>query len=242
MKIKLTVVLLVAALLLSGCVTTKEPVMETPEKTREEIIEMQLKQTLAIAETSLEVSKNAEKLAMEALEKSRKSEAVSSGALDAANEARKFAEEETLKAINAANEAKKVSEQESEKAITAANRASKLAMDHADKSAERAIAAANNAIQAANTSSEKSIAIANQTIAEINRMRAAAVMKPAEEPIIMDEPKAERTYVIKRGDTLSTIARKHYGDSSKWSLIYKHNRNVLKSPNIIPSGVKIIIP
>jgi len=240
-------VVLAAFLLLSGCATVKK--QEAGSLSREEIIELQLKQTLAIAETSLEVSRNAEKLATEALEKSRQAEATSAKALDAANkaveaanEARKFAEEETQKAINAANEARKVAEQESEKAIAASNRASKLAMDHADKSAELAIKAANDAIKAANASSEKSIAVANQTIAEINRLRATVVMQPPEEPIVMEEPKAEKTYVIKKGDTLSSIADKEYGDASKWHVIYQKNRDVLKTPGNIKSGTKIIIP
>jgi nucleoid-associated protein YgaU len=246
-NIRLGVVLLFSAMFLSGCVTTqtgKEPV-----RTKEEIIEMQLKQTLAIAETSLEVSKNAEKLAQESLEKSRQAETSSGKAIDtanaaveSANEARKFVEQEVDKAIKAADEAKKFATQESEKAINAANRASKLAMDHADQSAEKAIKAANDAIQASNASSEKSIAVANQTMAELGRMRAATAMKPAEEPIIMQEPSIERTYRIKSGDTLSGISRKFYGDSSRWRMIYERNRKVLGNPNRIPVGAKIIIP
>ena len=209
--------------MLSGCVTTKQS-DEGSVMTKEEIIDMKLKQTLAISETSLEVSKNAEKLANEAFEKSRQAESTSTKALESANQA-----------IEAANEARKFAENEAKKAITAANEASKKAIDAANESSKKAI-------DAANESSEKAIAIANQTLAEINRLRATIMMKPPEEPIIMEEPKVERTYRIKKGDTLSKIAQKYYGDASKWVLIYKRNRHVIKDPNIIAVDTIIFIP
>lgn len=246
-KIKIILVFAIPFMMFSGCATLQRTGSET--MTREEIIEMQLKQTLAIAETSLEVSRNAEKIAVEALEKSRQAEATGEKALEtankaveAANEARRFAEAEVKKAVEAANEARRVAEQESEKAIAAANRASKLAMDHADSSAERAINAANEAIRTANSASERAIAAANQTIAEVNRLRATIEMMPPQEPVIMEEPQAKTTYTIRRGDTLSRIALNHYGDSSKWTLIYRHNRDVIANPeNLIP-GTRIVIP
>lgn len=249
MKRKYVYIFLTAAplFLVSGCATMRKTGGET--LSREEIIEMQLKQALAISETSLEVSKNAEKVAQEAFEKSRQAEAAGEKALEsankaveAANAARQFVEAEVKKAVDAANEAKKFSEQESQKAIAASNRASKAAMDHADRSAERAIQAANEAIRAANSSSERAIAAANQTIAEINRLRATVMMKPPEEPIIMDEPKPEKTYTVKRGDTLSKIAREHYGEAAKWPLIYQRNRDVIKNPSSLMPGTRIIIP
>ena len=223
MNRKILLVLVISVLMLSGCVTTKQA-DEKSVMTKEEIIDMKLKQTLAISETSLEVSKNAEKIANEAFEKSRQAESTSTKALESANHA-----------IEAANEARKFAENEAKKAINAANEASKKAIDAANESSKKAI-------DAANESSEKSIAIANQTLAEINRLRATIMMKPPEEPIIMEEPKVERTYRIKKGDTLSKIAQKYYGDASKWVLIYKRNRHVIKNPNIIAVDTIIFIP
>ena len=219
MNRKILLVLVISVLMLSGCVTTKQA-DEKSVMTKEEIIDMKLKQTLAISETSLEVSKNAEKIANEAFEKSRQAESTSTKALESANHA-----------IEAANEARKFAENEAKKAINAANESRKFAENEAKK-----------AIDAANESSEKSIAIANQTLAEINRLRATIMMKPPEEPIIMEEPKVERTYRIKKGDTLSKIAQKYYGDASKWVLIYKRNRHVIKNPNIIAVDTIIFIP
>lgn len=51
-----------------------------------------------------------------------------------------------------------------------------------------------------------------------------------------------RTYVVQKGDTLYSIARKLYGDQSKWKVIYNANRGQLKSPDRLPVGAKLVIP
>ena len=53
------------------------------------------------------------------------------------------------------------------------------------------------------------------------------------------------TYIIgtvEDGCTLSGIARMFYGDAGKWKQIYEANRKTLKNPNLIESGIKLIIP
>ncbi|MFN5628436.1 MAG: transporter substrate-binding domain-containing protein [Bacteroidota bacterium] len=50
------------------------------------------------------------------------------------------------------------------------------------------------------------------------------------------------TYTIKRGETLSIIARDHLGDVFKWKEIYQLNKNTLASPDIIYPGQNIIKP
>ena len=50
-------------------------------------------------------------------------------------------------------------------------------------------------------------------------------------------------YVILPGDTLSAIARRHYGDPEKWHAIYNANRSTIGSnPNRIQPGTAIRIP
>lgn len=51
-----------------------------------------------------------------------------------------------------------------------------------------------------------------------------------------------RTHVVAKGDTLSSIARKYYGDSSKWKTIFNANRNRIADPNRLTVGTKLIIP
>ncbi|MBF0330577.1 MAG: LysM peptidoglycan-binding domain-containing protein [Candidatus Omnitrophica bacterium] len=49
-------------------------------------------------------------------------------------------------------------------------------------------------------------------------------------------------YVVEKDDTLQKISKKVYGTYSKWTKIYDANRDVLKDPNFLKSGVKIKIP
>lgn len=51
-----------------------------------------------------------------------------------------------------------------------------------------------------------------------------------------------RSYTIKSGDSLSKIAKQFYGDASAWNKIYKANQDLIKDPDKIFPGQKIIIP
>lgn len=55
-------------------------------------------------------------------------------------------------------------------------------------------------------------------------------------------PPAERSYVVASGDSLSKIAKREYGDASKWPKIYDANRDIIKDPNLIHPGQKLKIP
>jgi nucleoid-associated protein YgaU len=49
-------------------------------------------------------------------------------------------------------------------------------------------------------------------------------------------------YIIAKGDTLSAIAKKYYGDANKYPRIFDANREVIKDANLIYPGQKIRIP
>ncbi|MBN2033163.1 MAG: peptidoglycan-binding protein LysM [Deltaproteobacteria bacterium] len=49
-------------------------------------------------------------------------------------------------------------------------------------------------------------------------------------------------YVIKKGDTLSAIAKQYYGKASEYPKIFEANREVIKDANLIYPGQKIRIP
>jgi nucleoid-associated protein YgaU len=51
-----------------------------------------------------------------------------------------------------------------------------------------------------------------------------------------------RYYTIESGDTLSKIAKDHYGDAQKYTVIFEANREVIKDPDKIYPGQKIRIP
>ncbi|RPJ74094.1 MAG: peptidoglycan-binding protein LysM [Desulfobacteraceae bacterium] len=49
-------------------------------------------------------------------------------------------------------------------------------------------------------------------------------------------------YIIKKGDTLSAIAKQFYGKANDYPKIFEANREVIKDPNLIFPGQKIRIP
>lgn len=55
-------------------------------------------------------------------------------------------------------------------------------------------------------------------------------------------PATRLTHVTKSGETLSGIASKYLGSSTKFHEIYEANKNVLHSPDAVPEGVTLVIP
>ncbi|HEX7186502.1 MAG TPA: peptidoglycan-binding protein LysM [Thermoanaerobaculia bacterium] len=55
------------------------------------------------------------------------------------------------------------------------------------------------------------------------------------------EPEAQ-FYEVKPGDTLSKIAKQHYGDANKYPQIFEANRPMLKDPDEIYPGQRLRIP
>jgi len=55
-------------------------------------------------------------------------------------------------------------------------------------------------------------------------------------------PKANRTYTVQSGDTLSKISKQFYGDANKYMQIFEANRDQLKDPNVIKVGQVLKIP
>ena len=56
-----------------------------------------------------------------------------------------------------------------------------------------------------------------------------------------EEPKYN-TYTVKKGDTLSKIAKAQLGDANRWQEIYDLNKDQIKNPNLIYAGQKFKIP
>ena len=56
-----------------------------------------------------------------------------------------------------------------------------------------------------------------------------------------EEPAAE-FYTVKRGDSLSKIAKRYYGDPMKYKQLFEANQPLLKDPSKIFPGQQIRIP
>lgn len=50
------------------------------------------------------------------------------------------------------------------------------------------------------------------------------------------------TYIVKKGDCLWNIAKKYYGNGSKYTKIYNANKSKIKNPSLIYPGQKLTIP
>ena len=72
------------------------------------------------------------------------------------------------------------------------------------------------------------------------------VEKPVEKKPAAQEPSQpvveRKEYTIRKGDTLSKIARNEYGNANEWRKIYEANKDVIKNPDLIYPGQKIVIP
>jgi nucleoid-associated protein YgaU len=51
-----------------------------------------------------------------------------------------------------------------------------------------------------------------------------------------------RTYVVTKGDSLSAIAKREYGDVQEWRRIYDANRDIIKDPDLIYPGQTLRLP
>lgn len=56
------------------------------------------------------------------------------------------------------------------------------------------------------------------------------------------QPAVLETYTVKEGDTLSRIASKVYGDTSKWDVLFQANRNILSRPESVRPGQVLVVP
>ncbi len=54
--------------------------------------------------------------------------------------------------------------------------------------------------------------------------------------------KSDLRYIVRGNDSLSSLARRFYGDARQWPRIYRANRELVDDPNILPAGIEIVIP
>ncbi|MDG2525087.1 LysM peptidoglycan-binding domain-containing protein [Stenotrophomonas sp. HITSZ_GD] len=52
----------------------------------------------------------------------------------------------------------------------------------------------------------------------------------------------EQSYTVQSGDSLSKIAKHHYGDANAWQKIFQANRDVLDDPDKIFPGQTLRLP
>ena len=65
---------------------------------------------------------------------------------------------------------------------------------------------------------------------------------PGQQHAQPDPTASETTYTVKSGDSLSKIAKHHYGDAQMWPKIFEANRDQIKNPDLIHPGQVLTLP
>ena len=52
----------------------------------------------------------------------------------------------------------------------------------------------------------------------------------------------EQSYTVKKGDSLSKIAKRVYGDAQQWRKIHEANRDIIENPDLIYPGQVLKLP
>lgn len=67
--------------------------------------------------------------------------------------------------------------------------------------------------------------------------------------VVQEEQKVEskvkvstKEYTVKKGDTLASIAKEQLGKASRWQYLYEINKDRIKDPNKLRTGIKLVIP
>ena len=81
-----------------------------------------------------------------------------------------------------------------------------------------------------------SIATTSEVIPEQNEVSDVVVYDQT--PTI----KSQKFHIVAKGETLGSISSKYYGSSGKWRKIYDNNRDIIKDPNVLKPGTKLMLP
>jgi nucleoid-associated protein YgaU len=76
--------------------------------------------------------------------------------------------------------------------------------------------------------------------ADFSEVRSGSTSSAPAEPA--QSAAASRSYTVVRGDTLSAIAQREYGDASRWKVIFEANRDQISNPDLIQPGQVLTIP
>lgn len=79
--------------------------------------------------------------------------------------------------------------------------------------------------------------------AQMEAVKARTEAKPAVKPVqAKPQPPARRTYVVRDGDTLESIAASVYGDPERWPQIYRANTGAVGRGGEVKPGQVLVLP
>lgn len=77
---------------------------------------------------------------------------------------------------------------------------------------------------------------------KITASKPKASVEPKRAVTTSPAPVSSQTYTVVKGDCLWNIAKKFYGNGSKYTVIYNANKDKIKNPNLIYPGQVLTIP
>jgi nucleoid-associated protein YgaU len=78
--------------------------------------------------------------------------------------------------------------------------------------------------------------------AEPPRTEAPRVTELPQAVVRQADAAPSRTHIVQSRETLSSISLRYYGTPDAWQRIVRANADVIKNPNMVPVGTKLVIP
>ena len=106
-------------------------------------------------------------------------------------------------------------------------------------------------VAGAATKAAPAVAIAGTLVATAPQAQAAVSLSAASttvaeqvhtDAVVRHNQPATRTYTVRSGDTLSSIAKRFYGNTADWRWLWHVNSSVVHNPNAIYAGEVLKIP
>lgn len=69
-----------------------------------------------------------------------------------------------------------------------------------------------------------------------------AVQQIHTDAVVGHDQRASRSYTVRPGDTLSSIAQRFYGNPADWRRLYQVNMSVIRNPDVIRQGQVLNLP
>jgi LysM repeat protein len=113
--------------------------------------------------------------------------------------------------------------------------AKKTAKKTARQAGKAAPAAAIAGVLAAGWQAQAAVSVPASAATVVRQIRTDAA-------IGHDQSASQTTYTVQPGDTLSSIAKRFYGNTADWQWIYDANKSVIRNPDLIYVGQVLILP
>jgi LysM repeat protein len=100
-----------------------------------------------------------------------------------------------------------------------------------------ASAGASTVVEQMHTGGQVSAGVSASVSASVS----AAVEQAHTDALVVHHEQA-RSYTVRPGDTLGSIAQRYYGNPADWTRLYQANRSVIQNPNVIYPGQVLDVP